>query len=168
MTAEAHSEAMAATRFKSILASPLPGVSAEAWARFYHALDVQPIDAVSAFGGLGSYDLRPRRLVELGLGENLRSERTSARGARVYVCDFVAPLSRDKFLSNPVTQYMALSRSMVGYHRQLQGGELARPAGMSLSGALAILHRGGRGALGAFPDLFQHTRALYERARGAF
>lgn len=158
----------AADRFRSTLTSPLPGVSAEAWARFYHALDVQPIDAVSASGGLGSYDLRPRRLVELGLGCRLRSRRTAPGGARVYVCDFVPPLSQRAFLHNPVTQYQVLVRSMVGYHQKLQSGELVRPDGVSLAGALAILHRGGRGALARFPDLFPDTRALYERAQGAF
>lgn len=156
-----------AVRFRSTLASPLPGVTAEAWARFYPALDVQPIGAVSASGGLGSYDLRPRRLVELGLATNLRGGRTPS-GRQAWTCDLLPPLSRHSFLANPVTQYMVLSRSMLRYHAQILSGELLRPDGVSLAGALSILHRGGRGALAAFPDLFDDTRALYEKARGAF
>lgn len=161
--------ASTADRFRSTLASPLPGVSAEAWERFYRLLAVQPDNAVSRSGGLGSYDLRPRRLVEIGIGCNLRSIRTDRRGARVYVCDFVAPLTREKFLSNPVTQYCALSRSMVAYHRALAEGDIARPEGLSLAGALALLHVGGRGGLKAWPDnLFPKTHALLERVRGVF
>jgi hypothetical protein len=157
-----------AGRFRSTLASPLPGVSPDAWARFVMAMDVQPIQAVSKSGGFGSYDLRPRRLVEMGVGCNLRSERTTSDGGRVYACDFIPPLTRERFLANPVTQYQALSRSMVLYFRALTSGEIRRPDGVSLAGALAILHIGGKGALGTWPDLFDHTRALYEKARGAF
>lgn len=156
-------------RFRSTLASPLPGVSPEAWERFYRLLAVQPDNAVSPSGGLGSYDLRPRRLVEIGIGCNLRSVRTDRQGGRVYACDFVAPLTQEKFLSNPVTQYCALSRSMVAYHRALTEGEIEKPEGLSLAGALALLHVGGRGGLKAWPDnLFPKTRTLVERARGVF
>jgi hypothetical protein len=155
-------------RFRSALArSPIPGVSDGAWARFVHALEVQPIRAVSESGGCGAYDLRPRRLVELGYAEDLRLERTQG-GRQVYACRFKAPWTQDRFLADPVAQAAALRRSMVLYHEDLQGGAIRRPDGVSLAGALAILHRGGRGALEAWPDLFHHTRALYEAAQGAF
>lgn len=160
-------ETAPAARFQSALASPLPGVSAEAWARLVAALSVQPIKAISASGGYGSYDFRARRLVELGIGENLRYVQAQ-NGRHVHVCDFVAPMTRVGFLTNPVSQYDALCRSMVKYHADLMSGQIARPEGCSVSGALAILHRGGLGALRGYPTLFDDTRALYEAARGAF
>ena len=170
----------AASRFRATLASPLPGVPAEAWERFAQELALmpdprdpaklvpRPMGAVSESGGLGAYDMRPRRLVELGLGRNLRSVHPKPGGARFHICDFVLPLTQDAYLGNPLTQYLALTRSMKRYHADLVSGALPRPEGVSLGGALAILHRGGRGALTAWPDLFPDTRALCERARGAF
>lgn len=158
---------IATTINRATLASPLPGVSPEQWRRFYAALDVQPCRAVSASGGFGSYDMRPRRLVELGLGQNLRGIRTRA-GRQAWSCDFVPPFTLEKFLTNPVTQYQVLCLSVKGHHKELTSGEIARPEGISLAGALAVLHRGGKGALRAFPDLFDDTRRLYERAQGAF
>lgn len=149
------------------LASPLPGVSASAWECFRVALEVQPIQAVSPSGGFGSYDLRPRRLVELGYAKNLRSTRTGA-GRQVYECEFIAPWTEDRFLENPMAQLRALTRSMVLYHKGLTGGDLERPKEMSLAGALVVLHRGGKGALKGWPKLFDDTRRLYEAARGAF
>jgi hypothetical protein len=61
-----------------------------------------------------------------------------------------------------------LARSLGLYHELLRAGDIARPAGVSLAGALAILHRGGRGALRKWPDVFSDTRALFEAAQGAF
>lgn len=146
--------------------SPLAGVADAAWTRFIKALEVQPIKAVSESGGLGSYDLRPRRLVELGLARNLRTAHTE-KGRQIYECDLVKG-TRDRFLVNPIAQYEALARSMQRYAEALDKGEIEKPDGLSKAGALAILHVGGRGALKSWPELFDHTRARYEAAQGAF
>ncbi len=156
-----------APRFRSSQPSPLVGVSDAAWKRFVDALDVQAIKAVSPSEGLGAYDLRPRRLVELGYARRLHRTRTPA-GRQVYTCEFVPPWTRDRFLGDAMAQYAALCRSMVLYAQDLASGKLVRPEGLSLAGALAILHRGGRGALADWPALFDDTRALYEAAQGAF
>lgn len=154
-------------RFHSSLASPLPGVSIQAWTRFAQALEVQQIKAISESGGYGCYDMRPRRLVELGYAGNLQPARTP-KGRMVYACEFIHPWTAQRFLSDPIAQHKALALSMTMYHRALSDGKLTRPEGVSLAGVLAILHRGGRGALAGWPHLFEHTAALYEQAEGVF
>lgn len=149
------------------LKSPLSGISHEAWSQFVAALEVQPIRAVSESGGLGAYDIRPRRLQELGLARVGKRTR-SARGRFKNECEFVPPLTQAQFLNDPVTQYRALVLSITAYHRDLTSGKLRKPEDISLAGALAILHRGMREALKSWPDLFSDTRALHDRAQGAF
>lgn len=155
-------------RFRPRFASPLDGVSADAWERFVRVLEVQPVEAVSPSGGLGAYDMRPRRLVELGYAKTLCSRRTEL-GRQVHVCEFEPPWTQRRFLIDPLAQRAALTKSMVLYHRALFDGQLVHPGKMSISGALTVLHVGGRGALVAGEEkLFESTRALYEAARGMF
>lgn len=154
------------TRFKSGYTSPLKGVSDAAWEKFVYALNVQPIDAVSESGGLGCFDLRPRRLVELGIMENLRYER---RGKHVtQVGAFIAPQTKDLFLTNPMAQYEVLVRSMKAYDEDLSSGVIAKPAYAGRSGTLVVLHRGGRGALKKWPKVFSHTAKIYHAAKSLF
>ncbi len=155
-------------RLLPTLQSPLPGVSNNAWARFVMALDIQDIKAVSTSNGLGAFDLRPRRLVELGYAKNLRPARSPTNNRQLYQCDFIAPLTREQFLSDPIAQYGVLAHSSADYHQALGRGDVRKPDEMSLAGALAILHRGGAGALRSWPALFPETQALYDAARSAF
>jgi hypothetical protein len=162
---------MTAQRFADVVVkskSPLDGVSPLAWRRFVDALCVQEASAVSASGGLGEYDIRPRRLVELGYASGLRRERAAVGGRQVQTCVFVPPWTQARFLADTIAQYAALSKSISLYYRALVNGELKRPEGLSMAGALAILHVGGRGALQGWPKLFDNTRARYEAARKAF
>lgn len=155
-------------RFRSQpLASPLPGVSNEQWTRLARALEVQPPRAISESGGYGSYDLRPRRLVELGLANNLRVTRTPS-GRQAHACDLLLPLTEKRLLTDPLMQLVILRRAIASHHAQLCKNEITRPEGVTIAGGLAILHVGGRGALASWPNLFDETRALYEAARGAF
>lgn len=147
--------------FQKALRSPLPGVSPEAWGRLVAALEVQGVGAISERGGYGCFDLRPQRLVDLGILTATR--RPGGRPAYA----FAAPHSQEQFLRDPRAQLAALARSLLSYHEDLTTGRRARPAGVSLAGALALLHCG-PGALRAYPALFPHTRELFERAQGAF
>lgn len=156
---------MPARRF-ALLGSPLSGVSSDAWQRFVVALETQPVGVVSKSGGLGSYDIRPRRLVELGYASGLRSFR--CEGRQIRRCDFTKPWTQKLFLSDPFAQYAVLARSMHTYYDALCKGEIERPRGASLAGTLAVLHVGGKGALKGWPKLFSNTKALYDRAKGAF
>lgn len=157
--------------------SPLEGVPDAAWGRLVTAFEVQPTRAVSASGGLGAYDLRPRELVESGLATNLRY--VSKPGQRAHhECDLLPQGSagpqdparlREAFLRDPLAQLAALGRVVSRYHQQLMSGELQVPQGLSVAGAIALLRRGGRGALASWPDgTLPNTRSFVERAREAF
>lgn len=164
---------MPAKRFSSPSTSPLEGVSEISWRYFVVAMSTKqdgaarPFKSISDSGGLGAFDMRPRRLVELKYATGL-TRKKSAKGRHIYECVFVAPRTQEKFLSNPVTQNVAFCESMAEYHKAMQSGVLKRPKDCSLAGALALLHIGGRGALKSWPKLFENTRAQYERAAKLF
>jgi hypothetical protein len=157
----------AADRFKSSIQSPLKGVPSHVWTLFVWAMDVQPMAAISDSGGLGSYDMRARRLVELGYASGLRSTRTKA-GRQVRVCDFMLPWTQARFLADPMAQYTALAQSMRLYYDALHEGRLTPVKGASMAGMLGALHRGGRGALESWPTLFDNTRMLVEKVKDLF
>lgn len=146
-------------RFPSSLKSPLEGVPLSSWLRLVAALEVQPMGAVS-YRGFGSYDLTPLRLADLGIV-------TLGRGRAVTICRFVLPWTKEAFLADPRAQLDALGQSLRRYQDDLAAGRIHRPKGVSLAGALALLHCG-PGALSAWPNLFPRTRTVYERAQGAF
>lgn len=154
-------------RFVQVLVSPLEGVSNRAWEHFVKILEVQPSNIISASGGLGAYGMRPQRLIELGYAQKMPPTRT-AKGRQVQNCEFVLPWTQKRFCTDAVVQFNAFSKSNLMYYRALMSGELKKPKDVSVSGALAILHRGGTGALRSWPHLFTDTRALYERAKGIF
>lgn len=153
----------------SSLRSPIEGVADGEWRALVAALTVQRIGAVSESGGLGCFDLRPRRLAELGIMDraSLRCERALS-GRHRQDGDFVPPTTRERFLSSLEDQYATLLASLRDHLAAIERGELSLPDGVSRSGALAILHRGGKRALAAYPDLLSDTRALFERAQGCF
>lgn len=154
-------------RFVQTLISPLEGVSNSAWERFVKTLEVQLSSATSESGGFGAYSMRPQRLIELGYAQKLPPTRTAA-GRQIQECEFVLPWTKKRFCTDALVQFEAFSKSNVVYYRALMNGELKKPKEVSLSGALAILHKGGEGALRAWPKLFTDTRDFYERAKGIF
>lgn len=160
--------------FATSIPSPIDGVNADAWSRFVRALATKVVNGVPAArdlrevspsGGLGWFEMRPRRLADLGLVTNLRRS-TTPGGRQVWEGDFVLPLTRKRFLDNPVVQYNALVRSVTDHLAHV--GDL--PAGVSMSGALAILHRAGPGALRTWPSgkQFDDTLHLFHHANQIF
>jgi hypothetical protein len=148
--------------------SELPGVSAEAWAAFVRGMSTAPAGAVSKANALGMFELTPRRLADLGLVKGLTRSRSGQR--TVWVAEFVAPMTSHRFLTNPRAQYAAFVKSMRDYADKIAAGELVKPADMSLSGALAILHRGGPRGLENWTagERFAPTQAAYDRVSEVF
>jgi hypothetical protein len=141
--------------------SILAGVSDAAFDAFQRAMASQRISDVSK-EGLGSFALGLRRLGELGVMANLRR----AEAGR-WCGDWVPPYSEAAFLGSLRLQAKIFHASVRNHDAELAG--LARPAGASRSGCLAILHRGGLGALREWPaGAFRSTKALFERANGLF
>jgi putative intracellular protease/amidase len=159
--------AATATRFVDEV-SPLMGVPPQAWRRWVAAVKVQRFDKVSIGGGLGGYNIRPRRLVEIGRAKNFRRIKNDDNGPARQECDFIAPWTEERFLSDPTAQYAVLVKSTRLYYDALRDGSIRRPTGMSIAGALAVLHAGGKGALTDWPKLFDETKALYEATKGIF
>jgi hypothetical protein len=151
-------------RFVSIPVSPIEGVSNVAWFRFITVLEAQSHQNVTKSGALGAYEMLPRRLGELGYLTNLRRE----DGGKKQVGTFVGPWTEEKFLADSVAQYVAFRKSILLYYRQLMSGAIQRPKGISIAGALAILHRGGEGALKKWPKLFEGTKKVYDRVKECF
>lgn len=157
-------------RLRTRIASPLSGVSDAQWEKFRAVLEVQPIRAVSASGGFGAFDMRPRRLAELGYVHNLRQARSES-GRLNWCCDFVAPWTQDRFLSDLMAQHAALAKSMTLYLDELQGSDLKKPDSLSLSSTLVVLHIAGKRGLGQWGDAgtrMANTQAMANRAEGIF
>ena len=122
------------------LTSPLAGVSDDAWRSFVRAMTVRPAVDPEGAKGHGCFDLRPRRLAEL---------------------DLATPSTFEEC-------YAAFAKSVATYLDDIDAERLTVPEGVSRAGALALLQRGGRGALAAYPDMFTDTREVYDRARECF
>lgn len=156
-----------------LLASPLDGVNDEAWTEFAVALRTAAPWAVSASNGLGAWEMKARRLADLGLVDpkSLSCKRSPA-GRMAWVGKFVAPLTQKKFLDNAKLQYETFVRSMQDYVSKIDSGEIGcEDDTMTLSGALAVLHRCGPRGLERWQNeskRFSDTLALFERANEVF
>lgn len=168
--------ALHAVRGDFTVPTELPGLASDAaWTRFARAVQSASPGAVSPSNALGMFEMKPRRLADLGLMATSSQVRTPS-GRMVWVGDFVAPMTKDKFLRDSGAQYRAFADSMRAYVAGMKDGSVptpdgGRPKGMTLSGALAILHRCGPSGLKTWNDeekRFSDTVALYERANGIF
>ena len=149
--------------------SELPDVDDACWTQFVRSMITAPLSAVSRSNALGLFEMTPRRLADLGAVKRLTRAR-SDEGRTIWVAVFVPPLSCEKFLKNPQTQYRVFGKSMRDYTNKISTGEIGRDPKMSLSGALAILHRCGPNGLETWKsgDRFPTTMMAYDRVAGIF
>lgn len=153
--------------------SPLPTASDQAWTQFVRVMVVAPLGAVSDGNLVGMFQMTPRRLADIGILTPPRRSRNGG-GKTIWVARFKSGAPSD-FLKSVPKQYDAFQRSMVDYTMRMDAGEITRPESVSLSGALAVLHRAGPAGLrswggdsvAGFPAA-QVTRKLYERVAGLF
>jgi hypothetical protein len=157
-----------------LLKSELASVTDKEWTSFVVAMKTAAVDSVSGSNALGAWEMRPKRLADLDLMTNLRYGRTPL-GRLACDGDFRLPLTKRKFLENAGVQYRVFATSMRRYVDGLNDGTVAQPANvptdMTLSGALAILHRCGPGGLVKWSDKesrFSDTADLYGRVNGLF
>lgn len=152
------------------LKSEIPEVSDAAWTKFALAMKTASPSAISDTGAYGMFQLKPRRLADLGLMKNLVNVKGKWTG------DWVEPLTEKVFLASPPAQYRAFGASMRRYvdglrDRTIPRPEGGRPEGATLSGILAVLHRCGPSGLKTWNDVndrFPDTVALYQKANGIF
>ncbi len=153
------------------LPSPLKNVSDAAWTRFVTAMRSAKLGDVSPSNALGIFEIMPRRLADLGILVNTRRVKSPVSGRTVVVGEFVAPLTEAAFLTCPVAQYNAFRDSVKDYAARIDRGELAVPAGLTKSGALAVLQRCGPSGLSTWEDekrRFPATVAVVKRANEVF
>jgi len=167
-----------------VLKSELPQVSNEQWTDFVFTMKSQQRNDVSPSNGLGMFDMRYKRLADLGLVTNVRYKFDPIIKRSVQIADWTGSLTRvdpvthqqtqtartkDEFLLSAADQYDVFVRSMRAYAREIAVGKIRIPVGVSVSGALAILHRGGRAALDKWQEQqFPETRDLFLRTNGVF
>lgn len=152
--------ALIQSRFENSLpVSVLAGVDDATWSRFVNACAFQGISEITRVG-VGAFAFHPRRLGELGLMSEVR------RGPGGY---WTGTLVDPRFLQRFSIQMQAFERSMKDFDARLDSGELTGPEDVTRSGCLAILHRGGVGALRVWPqNAFHSTRALCDRTNHLF
>jgi hypothetical protein len=154
------------------LRSPIPEASDEAWTALVCALKTADLRSVSKSNALGMFELRPKRLADLDIVMNLCPTRLPS-GRMGWVCDFIPPMTAADFLASAAVQLDTLERSLVDYVTQIRAGLIDAPIGtddMTLSGALAVLHRCGPHGLKAWYEgrRFPDTEQLYKAANGVF
>ena len=152
-------------RFARVLfKSELPGVADAAWDAFVRAMSVSVIKGCSKGGGIGSFDLRPVRLGELSVMENLRREEAPPGRWVGDLAGRYAGLREDAIL-----QYEVFVMSVRAYDEEILAGEIAVPGGVTRSGAHAVLHCGRRQALAEWPEgAFKTTRELFNKVNNLF
>jgi len=153
----------------TLLRSEIPGVSDESWSQFVRCMgDPALLSAVSESNALGMFQLMPRRLADFKIVTKVVRSR-SPSGRTIWVAVFVPPMTCKAFLRSPQEQYRAFAQSMRDYADRMRRGEIER-GDMSLSGALAILHRVGPQGLQTWAtgERFPATVEAYERVAGVF
>lgn len=156
--------------------SPFKKVSDEKWTEFVNAMRTAELSNVSDSNALGAFEMKMRRLGDLGLVKNLRCVRSPDTNRLIWEGDFVSPMTAKRFLSDPDAQYRAFSDSMRDYRKRIKKGEVPWPEGglvdgTTFSGVLAILHRAGPKGIANFADpekRFPETEELYNKVNGIF
>ena len=160
-----------------VIQSALENVSDRAWTDFVLAMKIAEPSAVSSSNALGMFELKPRRLADLGLVKNVaavttRSPHESSR-RMLWAGEWVSPMTQDKFLASPRAQYAVFAESMKRYVDAIDKGEIEVPVEteeLTLSAGLAVLHRGGPHGLVSWSqgERFPLTVALVERTNELF
>lgn len=157
------------------LRSPIDKIDDASWTAFVLAMKTQAPGAQSASNELGMFAMKVRRLADLGFVTNLKNSR-GPTGRMVWTCDWIAPMNEAAFLASPKAQYKAFAVSIKRYVAGVSDGSIELPEGglpanMTLSGALAILHKCGPSGLKKWKGeeaCFAATRDLYRGANGVF
>jgi len=156
------------------LPSELEGVSDEAWTQWVQAMQCTEPTTVSESGALGMFGIKPRRLADLGLMKDVEATNAPKTRRMGWRGQWVPPMTQDAFLGNLSIQYRVLVASTKLYAAGIEDGSIACPEGcedMTLSGALALLHRCGPKALERWADVSSRkpsTVDLFERTNDRF
>lgn len=120
------------------------GVPLLSWERFVAVMAVAPRNTVSSRGRMGAFGMDARRLADVGF-MNRACKMTVGSETGVWVGEWKAPLSQEKFLENVPAQYEAFKRSMVKLAPVVNKhvGKEVEGKKASLSGLLGVGHMAG-------------------------
>lgn len=134
--------------------SPVPEASDAAWRRFVGVIGDGKSNSVTPNYHLGIFRQGARKLADLGVMTNVRRGRPPAIGdyagdRDVWVGEWVAPYSLERFLSDPALQYQLFARDVAKLravvlqrHRAVLGQTRAGHVA-TLSGLIAVALRAG-------------------------
>lgn len=165
----------AAEKPRRVLHSEIPGIPDDSWTDFVLAMKTAQPGSISASNAYGMFEIKPKRLADLGLIKNVKCKRSTS-GRMVWTGEFVSPHTLKSFLKSPKLQYETFCKSMQLYVKGLADGSIPRPEGglpeeLTLSGVLAILHRAGPKGFAKWNDeasRFEDTVALVNKTNGIF
>jgi hypothetical protein len=155
--------------------SPLPGVPLLSWERFVTVMAVSPPSQVTPRRRMGVFGMDARRLTDVGFMEEAR--KTSVAGEQgVWVANWRAPLTTEKFLASTPAQYEAFSRSCRRLAPKVREhvGKLVDGQPCSLSGLLGVGHLAGEAGVASWvadPRVrarFRATTQTFHRTNGVF
>jgi hypothetical protein len=154
--------------------TPLPGVPLALWEKYVAVMVLAPKDRVSPQGKLGTFQMGPRRMVDLGLMTS--SQKIDRGGVGMWVGSWKPPLTEDKFLGSMPLQYAAFTRSCKAMAPKVSGlvGVEVDGRKCTLSGLLGVAHMAGEaGCLGWVKDpqvrrKFASTTEVFARTNGIF
>ncbi len=158
---------------RTLLRSELDDVADDEWTQWVTAMKVADPTTVADNGALGMFAMKPRRLEDLGLMTNVAPS-TRKKGAMGWQGEWIAPMTQDAFLGNASIQYRVLAASTKLYADAIAAGDLVAPdcdEEITLSGALALLHRCGPRGLEQWADATKRlpaTLELFQRTNGVF
>jgi hypothetical protein len=162
------------------LESPLPNVNDATWGKFAGKMKQGELGTVTAAAHLGLFLISFRRLKDLGLVENVRKVKfvtpTSGKDNMAYVGDFIAPLTREKFLSDAAIQYATFVKNIKNYYAKILTSH-AKEIGKehdgkkaTLSGLLAVAVAAGSSGMADWlkGNKMPYTSKFYQRVNGIF
>jgi len=155
--------------------SPLPGVPVLSWERFVTIMAVASPERVTPRRRMGMFGMDARRLSDVGFMDKPR--KASVGGEQgVWVAEWTAPLTTEKFLASTPAQYEAFRRSARKMAPRVQKlvGTVVEGRECTLSGLLGVGHLAGEeGVAGWASDpavrkRFRATTQAFHRTNGIF
>lgn len=154
---------------------PISGVPLVAWRRFVTVMAVAPRGYESPRGRTGMFGMDARRLRDVGFMESARKA-TVGGEAGVWVGEWRAPVTREKFLASAPLQYEAFRRSATRMAPKVSGlvGKIVDGRKCSLSGLLGVGHLAGEEGVRSWVEdpavrrRFSATTKNFARTNGIF
>lgn len=151
------------------------GIPLLSWERFVAVMAVAPRNTLTPRGRMGAFGMDARRLADVGFMHRA-SKAVVGSETGVWVGEWKAPLSQDKFLESVPAQYEAFKRSMAKLAPVVSKhvGKTVDGKKVSLSGLLGVGHLAGEAGVESWvkdPTVrkrFASTTDRFNKTNGIF